>query len=211
MEHMHNVALFESSARSFLDLLTRIAPEQWEQAGLGSWSVRSLAGHTLRAITTVNDYLTAEAPTTATCADAEAYLLGTFAGLATSASQTNDAIAQRGVTAGELLANTPLPQLTQQLDRTLAMIAAQPDGRIVSVHGGRSIQLSEYLRTRNFELVIHSLDLTRATGIAQTLPARSMEDAAALAARVAVRQGRGREFLLAITGRFPLAEAFSVV
>lgn len=211
MGRMQNVALFEDSARSFLALLTRITPERWEQQGLGVWTVRSLAGHTMRAITTVTDYLATEAPSSASCEDAEAYLLGNTSGAGVTASGTNDAIAQRGIAAGELLKVTPVDQLTQQLDRVLAMIAAQPTGRVVTVHGGRSILLSEYLRARNFELVVHTMDLSRATGIALTLPSRSVEDAAALAARVAVRQGRGQELLLSLTGRISLHEGFSVV
>ncbi|MEO7349168.1 MAG: maleylpyruvate isomerase family mycothiol-dependent enzyme [Terrimesophilobacter sp.] len=211
MDRMHNVALFEDSARSFLDLVSRITPEQWEKPGLGTWTVRSLAGHTMRAITTVNDYLATEAPSTVSCPDAETYLLGTAAGAGSPASQTHDAIAQRGVAAGELLAATEPTQLTQQLERVLAMIAAQPSSRVVSVLGGRSILLSEYLRARNFELVVHAMDVARATGMEHTIPSRSVEDAAALAARVAVRQGRGQELLLAVTGRFPLNESFSVM
>ena len=208
---MHNVALFEDSARSFLELISRIKPDQWERPGLGTWTVRSLAGHTMRAITTVNDYLATDPPPTATCEDAEAYLLGNASGSSAPASETNAAIAERGVVAGELLAASSSAELTQQLDRVLAMIAAQPSGRIVSVHGGRSIRLSDYLRNRNFELVVHSLDLARATGIEHRIPSRSVEDAAALAARVAVRQGRGQEFLLALAGRVPLSATFTVV
>lgn len=211
MERMHNVALFEDSARGFLDLVSRIKSDQWGEPGLGNWTVRSLAGHTMRAITTVNEYLAMEAPSTASCPDAESYLLGTAAGAGASASETHAAVAKRGVEAGELLQATPLPQLTQQLERVLAMIAAQPARRVVSVHGGRSILLPEYLRARNFELVVHSMDLARATGLEHTIPPRSVEDAAAIAARVAVRQGSGQQLLLALTGRFPLSESFSVV
>ncbi len=203
---MQNVVLFEESARSFFGLLARINPDQWDEPGLGAWTVRSLAGHTLRAITTVGEYLAVEPPSVASCADAEAYLLGITAG-----AGVNDAIAQRGIASGELLAAIPLEQLTQELNRTLAQIAAQPVARVLAVHGGRSILLSEYLRTRSFELIVHSMDIARATGIEQVLPMRSVEDAAALAARVAVRQGDGKAILNALTGRIPLPESFSVV
>ena len=211
MERMQNVAIFEESARSFLSLLARIATNQWDEPGLGTWTVRSLAGHTMRAITTVGEYLAVESPSSASCADAEAYLAGISAGSLATSSGTNDAIALRGMAAGKLLEATPLDQLTTQLNRVLAMIAAQPASRVVSVHAGRSILLSEYLRTRNFELIVHSMDITRATGIALILPTRSVEDAAALAAKVAVRQGRGQELLQALTGRHRLAEGFSIV
>ena len=203
---MKNVAVFEDSARAFIELLERITPAQWELPGLGVWTVRSLAGHTSRAITTVSEYLSNPAPGPAECPDAETYLLGTSSG-----QRSNDAIAARGVAAGNSLTEAPGASLTQQLDRVLASIAAQPVRRVVSVHGGRTIPLAEYLRTRNFELVVHTMDLSKATGIPHTLPTRSVADAASLAARVASRQGSGDTLLLALTGRIPLPEGFSVV
>lgn len=208
---MQNVALFEDSARSFIDLISRVKPGQWNDHGLGSWSVRSLTGHTTRAITTVSDYLAGEAPATVNCADAETYVLENTGGSLSEREDANAAIAQRGVDAGSLLADSPLDQLTQQLERALAMIVAQPPTRVVSVYGGRNIPLSEHLRTRNFELVVHTMDLARATGIPHSLPARSVEDAVILAARVAVRKGFGQELLLAMAGRCPLPEGFNVV
>ena len=203
---MKNVAVFEDSARAFIALLGRIAPAQWEKPGLGVWTVRSLAGHASRAITTVSDYLSNPAPGPAECPDAETYLLGIRSG-----QRSDDAIAARGIAAGRSLTDAPVAPLAQQLDRVLASIAAQPTRRVVSVHGGRTIPLAEYLRTRNFELVVHTMDLSRATGIPHTLPARSIEDAASLAARVASRQGSGDTLLLSLTGRLRLPEGFSVV
>jgi uncharacterized protein (TIGR03083 family) len=208
---MTNAAVFESAARAFLELLDRIRereaemPGQWDLPGLGVWSIRGLAGHTSRAILTVGDYLAAAAPEAVGCPDAESYILE----LAAEANE--DAIAERGAAAGEALGDDPVATLTRALDRTLAAIAAQPADRIVSVVGGRAIPLAEYLRTRVFELVVHTLDLSRASGIPHSIPPRAMEEAAVLAARVAARSGRGDAFLLAVAGRSALPEGFSVV
>jgi uncharacterized protein (TIGR03083 family) len=206
MDLMKNVAVFEASARAFISVLERITPAQWDEPGLGVWSVRALAGHTSRAITTVGDYLSTPALPKAECADAEAYYLGINSG-----RDVDAAVAARGVAAGESLPGNPGSFIASQLDRVLSNIAAQPANRVVSVYGGRTIPLAEYLRTRNFELVVHTIDLSKATGIPHGIPTASMEDACALGARIAARRGNGDTLLLSLTGRRPLPEGFSVV
>ncbi|MBB5633207.1 hypothetical protein BKA04_001430 [Cryobacterium mesophilum] len=209
---MKNAAVFEQAAQAFLEILDRIEdreteqPGGWELPGLGVWTVRGLAGHTSRAILTVSEYLAAPPPASVGCPDAETYIMGLSGGGADDA-----AIAARGFAAGEALGDDAVARLSRTLDHTLAAIAAQPANRIVSVAGGRTIPLTEYLRTRVFELVVHTIDLSRATGIPHALPARAIEDAACLAGRVAVRAGDGDTLLLAVTGRLPLPKYFSVV
>lgn len=209
---MKNAAVFEQAARAFLKLLDHIReretarPGIGESPGLGVWTVRGLAGHTARAILTVGEYLAAPAPGDAACPDAETYVMG-LAGSGTD----HAAVAARGVAAEDALAEDATTVLARRLEHTLATIAAQPASRVVSVAGGRTIPLVEYLRTRVFELVVHTIDLSRATGIPHSLPPRAVEEAACLAARVAVRGGDGDTLLLALTGRHPLPKGFSVV
>jgi hypothetical protein len=65
-----------------------------------------------------------------------------------------------------------------------------------------AIRLVDYLPTRSFELVVHSLDLARATGI--RLPEkvyRQLDVALDIAVGVAKRRGAGFELLLVLTGR----------
>ena len=61
------------------------------------------------------------------------------------------------------------------------------------------------------ELVVHTLDLSRATGLAHTIPPEAVEACSATAGALAARAGRGEELLLALSGRERLAEGFSVV
>ena len=63
------------------------------------------------------------------------------------------------------------------------------------------MRLSDYLPTRTFELVVHGLDVARATGLVASYDEAVLADAATLAARIAVRTGRGQDLLLAVTGR----------
>ena len=202
---MTNTTRFQSSAAALVHLLGEIRDEQWSEPGLGSWTVRSLAGHTARAILTVENYLLQEEPGDVTIASAEAYYSTAYL------TFTDDAaVAARGVEAGEWLGENPVAQVSAALVRATAAIESQPSNRIVSI-GGMGIRLPEYLRTRVFELVVHTIDLSQATGLPHTLPESAVEDAVTLAAAVASRRGSGEDVLRALTGRRQLPEGFSVV
>ncbi len=202
---VNNTALFFGSASAFVHLLGEIGDEQWQEPGLGSWNLRSLAGHTARAILTVENYLAQEEPGDVTIPTAEDYYSTAYLAFTDAA-----AVAARGVEAGLWLGDDPVAQVSAALDRATAAIESQPADRIVSI-GGMGIRLDEYLRTRVFELVVHTIDLSRATGLPHALPDSALEDAVALAAALAARRGSGEDVLLALTGRAALPEGFSVV
>ena len=200
-----NAAMFSRAAGAYLDVLGQIRDDQWELPGLGTWTVRSLAGHTARAILTVETYLGQEEPPEVTIPSAEGYyttLYGQFTDPA--------AVEARGVEAGIWLGDDPVGQVAAALARTRALVDAQPENRVVSI-GGMGILLREYLRTRNLELVVHTIDLTRATGIANSLPEEAVMDAISLATATAIHLGHGESLLMALTGREALPEGFSVV
>ncbi|MWV59125.1 maleylpyruvate isomerase N-terminal domain-containing protein [Rathayibacter sp. VKM Ac-2754] len=200
---MDSAAMFESSATAFLRLLERIGEDQWAQPGLGEWDVRGLAGHTARAILTVETYLLAEAPGRCTIDDAPGYYRALAA---TDPLQ----VARRGVEAGARLGDAPAEVVAHDLARATVLLAAQPRDRLVAI-GSHALELREYLRTRVLELVVHTLDLSRATGIPHGLPAEAVEASCALAGALAARAGRAEELLMALSGREQLAAGFSVV
>lgn len=198
-------ALFYKSAEAFEAMLGAIEDDQWSRPGLGSWTIRSLAGHAARAILTVETYLGQDEPGDVTIPTAEAYYSTMYL------SFTDDvAVEARGIEAGVWLGDDPVGQVGAALARARADIQHQPENRIVSI-GGMGIPLTEYLRTRIFELVVHTIDLSRATGIPHSLSAAAISDATALAAAVAVQRGSGEDVLMALTGRAPLPPGFSVV
>jgi uncharacterized protein (TIGR03083 family) len=205
MVPVSSAALFSRSASSYLELLGQIRDDQWSLPGLGVWDVRGLAGHTARAILTVENYLGQEEPGEVTIPSAEGYYTTIYAQVMDPGS-----VAARGVEAGEWLGDDPVGQVSAAMARTKALIDSQPDNRIVGI-GGMGILLSEYLRTRVLELVVHTIDLSRATGIAHTLPEATIVDALSLASATAAERGEGEAVLLALTGRGTLPHGFSVV
>ncbi|KQQ06244.1 hypothetical protein ASG06_06955 [Rathayibacter sp. Leaf185] len=197
--------MFESSATAFLRLLEQIEDDQWTRPGLGDWDVRGLAGHTARAILTVETYLLADDPGRSTIDDAPAY----YRALAGTVADPGE-VARRGVEAGVRLGDAPGQVVAEAILRATTLVAEQRRDRLVSI-GGHGIGLGEYLRTRVLELVVHTIDLSRATGIPHALPAAAVEACCALTGALAARSGRAEELLMALSGRERLAEGFSVV
>jgi uncharacterized protein (TIGR03083 family) len=196
---------FETAAHSFLDLVAEVKVSQWSEPALGVWDVRSLVGHTARAITVVEQYLLADPAPAVTAPDAEAYYATVF-----TEYTDNDAIAARGVDAGKHLNENSGEEFEATLGRALALIADNGPDRIVAI-GPVGIPLGEYLRTRVFELVVHSMDIAKATGLTHGMPTDIVANVADLAARVAVRKGNGEELLFALTGRRPLPLRYSIL
>ncbi|PRY68100.1 uncharacterized protein (TIGR03083 family) [Glaciihabitans tibetensis] len=195
---------FGDTANAFLDLVRRIEPDQWDLPGLGEWSVRDLVGHTSRAISTLELYLTDDAPATVTVPSAEQYYLRVFDG-----HTDNAAVAARGRAAGWELGDAAAARIAESLSRVRTLLAEQPADRTVAI-GSLAIPLAEYLRTREFELVVHGLDLAHCTGIPIAIPPAALTGATVLAAGVAAQRGRAEELLFALTGRDALPDDFTI-
>ena len=197
--------MFLHSATAFHDLVARIDDGQWDTIALGEWSLRSLVGHTTRAILTVESYLMLDDPGFAGVQNAEGYYARVYRDLTDPA-----AVAARGVEAGIWLGDDPARTVSDALARARALIDSAPPERIVSI-GGLGIALSEYLRTRVFELVVHSIDIARATGLSHGQPPEAIAATLELAAGIAAARGDAEAVLLALTGRAPLPAGFTVV
>jgi uncharacterized protein (TIGR03083 family) len=196
---------FAAAAHSFLDLVAEVPPAKWNEPALGVWDVRSLVGHTARAISTVETYLQAPPAAEVTAPDAESYYAEVF-----TAYTDNDAIAARGVEAGKALTESSGEEFEATLNRALALIQSSGSDRLVAI-GPIGIPLHEYLRTRVFELVVHSMDIANAVGLTHGIPSEVVANVADLAARVAVRKGDGEAILFAMTGRRPLPPRYSIL
>lgn len=205
MDPMGTVAMFSQSASAFHALVERIDDAQWEQPALGVWDLRGLVGHTTRAILTVEGYLALDDPGFESVPDAEGYYGRVYRDLGSP-----DEVAARGVEAGVWLGDDPAQAVHDAIGRAMAAIDAAPAERIVSI-GGLGIRLPEYLRTRVFELVVHSIDIANAIGVPHGQPQPAVMATLELAAGIAAMRGQGEELLMALTGRRALPEGYSVV
>ncbi|MDO9397528.1 MAG: maleylpyruvate isomerase N-terminal domain-containing protein [Herbiconiux sp.] len=202
---MSSAAMFFHSASAFHDLVTRLPADRWEEPALGEWTLRSLVGHTTRAILTVESYLALDDPGFPTVASAEAYYARVYRDLTDPAS-----VAARGVEAGMWLGADPAQAVSDALVRAMALVDAAGPERVVSI-GGLGIELGEYLRTRVFELVVHSIDIADAAGVPHGQPAESVLATLQLAAGVAAARGDAELLLRGLTGRGTLPPGYSLV
>jgi hypothetical protein len=198
---------FRDAAGAFVDVLARVRQEDWAKPGLGVWSVRDLAGHTSRALVTVENYLAADrAGEEPALGDAVAYFRAAAAGLADA-----EAVAERGHRAGAALGDDPRAAVAALARRVVDLVDRSPDDALVTSPMG-TMTLVGYLPTRIFELAVHTLDLAGATGVdvpgALAAPLRASLH---LATDLADSQGTTADVLLALTGRRPLPQGFSVL
>lgn len=200
------VAAYTDAARSVADLVGRIEG-RWDAPALGAWDLRSLVGHTSRALVTVLTYVERPAATEdITSPEAYYALLPSMTGEGTDSG----AVAERGRQAGAALGEDPAAAFRDLVDRTVARLdGADPAMLIETIAGG--MRLDSYLPTRTVELVVHGDDIARATSLPVTFTTSARADAAAVLARTGVALGHGIELLAALTGRAPLPPGFSAV
>jgi hypothetical protein len=183
-----------------------IPADRWDGPGLGEWDLRALVGHASRSLITVSTYLV-QAAEREDVASPQDY----YAQIREYASKLGAAdIIERGRQAGRDLGHDPAATVDVLLQRVLDELS-DAGNPLIAVIGGLGIRLHNYLLTRIFELVVHGLDIARAVDISFPLAADVLEEATALAARIAVEEGHGETVLLALTGRAELPASFSSV
>jgi uncharacterized protein (TIGR03083 family) len=193
-----------SEAAGFLvDTARRVEPGDWARPGLGVWSVRELVGHASRALVTVPTYL-ARPPERVDLPTPVDYYLRT------SALASAPEVAERGRQAAEALGDEPAATLARFMGQAVMAVGDAPGGALVGTPWG-GMRLPDYLRTRIFELTVHTLDLAAALGLEARPPEPAAQVSMALAAELAVRTGQAGPLLLAVTGRGPLPDGFTVL
>lgn len=141
--------------------------ERWsEPSALAEFRTSGLAGHTARAVLSVERYLDAEVPPGAPLLDAVGYFLAASrADVENLASQLNQGIRERG----EQEAADGPQALAKAYDAARARLALRlPELRgdqPVLVFGRYVLSLDECLLTRLIELVVHADDLAVTLGL----------------------------------------------
>lgn len=196
------VSLYRRAGDHAISLVSDISGDQWDAPALGPWTVRTLVGHIGRAFTTVTEYLAKPADIRDVHTTADYYIV--------ALTLTDPASIQaRAEQAGLALGGDPPATIQKLREAAVDALLKAGDPLISTAAGG--MRLSDYLPTRIFELAVHSVDLARATGQPDALPAEVCRSALAVAVEVAIRRGEGQSVLLALAGRTPLPSGFSVV
>lgn len=182
---------FRAASLFFVEAVTAVPPDRYEQQWSDEWRVLDLIGHGNRANLLPVEYY--ERPVQAAGADDLAeYLLP-------------ENIARRGREATVALGDDPVEAVRAASDRAWAVIASAPDTAMVGTPFGER-SLDSYLRSRTAELVLHGLDLS--TSIIP--PVDALADCGAFLMSQAVGSGRGVDVVRALSGRGTLPPGFSV-
>ena len=146
------------SAEYFAGVVDRIDVEGWEAPALGEWTVRDLAGHTYRSLTTILSYSSPPAETVDVESAADFIVKAT-----TGPNAGPGRTAELGRAAGLEIIDSPQMMVRGFFNFVREKLTELDDDTIMkSPLGG--IRLSEYLQVRTMELVVHTMDLAEAGG-----------------------------------------------
>ncbi len=188
----------------FIDTVSRIGSAQWQEAGLGEWTVRELVGHNCRATFGLIER-SIQQPATRIDVQRPVDFWQEIRSPADNAT-----IAADGREAAAALGDHPLEAVREVADRVRTRIQATPDDALITTRAG-GMRLIDYLATRVFECTIHTLDLAAAIQADIDLPSPAAAIALQLLGERAQLRGHAIPLLLAATGRKTLPEGLSVL
>ena len=188
----------------FGGVVDQVDIDGWDGPALGEWCARDLAGHTYRSFTTVLSY-SAKPGDKVELERPVDYFLKASEGLADPKQ-----VAERGRAAGLEIIDDP-----KMMVRGFAMYVKNKleelsDDHIMATPVG-GIRLIDYLPTRTFELIIHTIDLAKAVSVDDKPPESGMETTLQILGQLALYRGYASNLILAATGRHGLPEGFSVL
>lgn len=149
--------LFSRAAHQFVAVVRSVPDDAWTRPALGVWSARELVAHTLRAVSTVEDYLGHDGELVTLHSPAEYYRA------VLNGPSVHEAVAQRAQEDAAALEDDPVGGVVSVVERVVPRIDATPLESVLAVRGG-TITLANYLPTRTLELVVHTDDLCRTIG-----------------------------------------------
>ena len=157
-------AFLDATATAQHLLERRELAERWGQDSvLPQFGVAALAGHLLRGMTTVEQYLDGPEPDEAGISAARYF--HTVIRSADISDPAHQAIRNRGADAAAGGPAALAAEARAARERLASRLAGVGAGRRLRVAGGLVMTLDEYLRTRVVELVVHADDLAASLGV----------------------------------------------
>ena len=188
----------------FASIVDQVDIDGWDRPALGECCIRDLAGHTYRSFTTVLSYSLKPA------VKVDLQRPVDYIQEAQKTLIDPKHIAELGRAAGLEIIDDP-----RMMVRGFAMYVKNkleelPDDFILARHFG-GIQLIDYLPTRPFELIIHTMDLAKSVGVVSDPPEAGMEATIDIIGQMALSRGYASDLILSVTGRGQLPAGFSVL
>ena len=191
------------SAEFFAKLVDGVDIDAWENHALGQWTLRDLAGHTYRSISTVVGY--SEKPAAQVDVESSTQWI-----LNVRRNANPDRVAELGRSAGLEIMDNPQMMVRGFLNMARDRVNELDDDFILATPQG-GMRIVDYLQLRTMELVIHGGDFAQALGVEATPPASGMQVALQVLTGVAVAEGRGPALADALTGRTTLPAGYNLL
>jgi hypothetical protein len=173
-------SLFLDTADSIRPLLaSEEVGRRWnEPSALSDMTTGALAGHLMRAVTSVHAYLNRPPPAAGETLDAPGYFLS-IEGLAGDdlSSELHTAIRARASTEADAGQAGVMDRWDASLARLRERLATEPGDRTVPALGVRVVSLDEYLVTRLVEMLVHADDLAVSVGSSRPMFRDEAEEA----------------------------------
>jgi len=188
----------------FASVVDQVDIDGWDGPALGEWCARDLAGHTYRAFTTVLSYSAAPGDKVEIERPVD-YFLKVRGG-----NVDHKQVAERGRAAGLEIIDDP-----RMMVRGFAMYVKNKLDELADDHimatpvGG--MRLIDYLPTRTFELIIHTMDLAKSLGLDSEPPEKGMAATLEILGQLALYRGHASDLVMAATGRKGLPAGFTVL
>ena len=191
------------SAEFFAKLVDGVDIDVWEEHALGQWTVRDLAGHTYRSISTVVGY--SEKPALQVDVESPAQWI-----VNVRQNMDPDRVAEMGRSAGLEIMDSPTMMVRGFLNMARERVNDLDEDFILATPQG-GMRLIDYLQLRTMELVIHGRDLADALGVEAEPPTSGVQVALQVLTGVAVAEGRGPALANALTGRSALPANYNLL
>ena len=188
----------------FASVVDQVDIDGWDGPALGEWCARDLAGHTYRAFTTVLSYSAAPGDKVEIERPVDYFLK------VRGENVDHKQVAERGRAAGLEIIDDP-----RMMVRGFAMYVKNKLDELADDHimatpvGG--MRLIDYLPTRTFELIIHTMDLAKSLGLDSEPPEKGMAATLEILGQLALYRGHASDLVMAATGRKGLPAGFTVL
>ena len=193
--------LFGVASRDLLLVVQGITAEQWERPATAEWTVRELAAHASRALTTAEAKLApgdlphqGDRPTLGSAAEYYLHVLVD--------PDLDTGVATRGRDEAARIGDEIVAYIAGLIERVVPLVDATPPDTLVDVFG-ETMRFGDYLHTRLVELVVHTDDLCRAVDRPSVADGELVR--ATAAALVGMLGADDVVALRALLGRGPLA------
>ena len=194
---------FRESALQFIDVVERTPAEAWDAPGLGEWTLRELVAHVLGAFRGPD---IAEPDGGEIAAEsAAAYYVK-----AMDSPRIHEEVAERARRSVEAFGEDLAEAARTVVARCVGAVEGLDDNAAVATNIG-AVRLIDYLPTRVLEVVVHTLDIADAAGVAFEPGHDGLRVSLALLGEIAVENGDGAALALGLSGRRALPGGYNVL